>query len=639
MDLLNRISRRIGEEHWYLGLVLLFGLIQGILFCILVPPWQHYDEPGHFEYAWLLANRGKMPEPGSQDVFMRRELAASMIEHDFYRGMSGHPNLLRQDNEIWIGIPQINGRLGYYAIISLFLRFVSTSDISFQLYLSRLVSLALYLTTIICAWGIAREISPTDHPIRWMLPLSLTLVPGFVDIMSAVNDDVGATVFFSLFLWAGVRLILRGFRWTTMIAFLLLAFVCFWTKNTVTVAVLLIGMPIMFSIFRGSRRKIAWIGLGVGASILLITAVAWGDAANWYRYSSPDLSTRITDPQAPLGMNIFRMVVSPGNNPPRIVQVILPEKLQNLENNSVSIGAWIWANKPVRVRLPILMSGDQTITREAQVGTEPKFFAQNATLLSKDEQLNVILAPMRGDPAEASTIYYDGILLVEGKRSLNESPEFDDINGTRGSWGSQPFGNLIRNASAERSWPWIRKWADRLINANFPGRPPLMLAFALDWAPALTYYQQTIKLIPQTFWARFGWGHVTLKGFHPYRILAAFTLAGLIGAIFALWQKRRNLSWDVVSFLTLPLIIVWGSTFMRGSSTIIDQQLFIPAARYAYPVIIPTMLVLCLGWLEIIRGFEQYLKIPRKVTYLLLGLFFIGLNVLSYYTLIVYYQG
>jgi apolipoprotein N-acyltransferase len=63
-----------------------------------------------------------------------------------------------------------------------------------------------------------------------MLPLSLTLVPGFVDIMTAVNDDVGATVFFSLFLWAGIRLIVRGFRWTTTVAFLLLAIACFGSR-------------------------------------------------------------------------------------------------------------------------------------------------------------------------------------------------------------------------------------------------------------------------------------------------------------------------------------------------------------------------------------------------------------------------
>jgi hypothetical protein len=28
------------------------GLINGLLHTFMVPPWQHYDEPGNFEYAW-----------------------------------------------------------------------------------------------------------------------------------------------------------------------------------------------------------------------------------------------------------------------------------------------------------------------------------------------------------------------------------------------------------------------------------------------------------------------------------------------------------------------------------------------------------------------------------------------------------
>jgi hypothetical protein len=77
-----------------------------------------------------------MPDLDSQDVLMRRELAASMIEHNFFRGMDNPTNLLLRGDNIWIGIPQINDRLGYYALISLVLRIVPTSDITFQLHLS-----------------------------------------------------------------------------------------------------------------------------------------------------------------------------------------------------------------------------------------------------------------------------------------------------------------------------------------------------------------------------------------------------------------------------------------------------------------------------------------------------------------------
>lgn len=38
-----------------------------------VPPWQHYDEPAHFEYAWLIVTRrGGLPLRGEFDQPLRR---------------------------------------------------------------------------------------------------------------------------------------------------------------------------------------------------------------------------------------------------------------------------------------------------------------------------------------------------------------------------------------------------------------------------------------------------------------------------------------------------------------------------------------------------------------------------------------
>jgi hypothetical protein len=71
----------------------------------------------------------------------------------------------------------------------------------------------------------------------------------------------------------------------------------------------------------------------------------------------------------------------------------------------------------------------------------------------------------------------------------------------------------------------------------------------------------------------------------------------------------------------------------------LEPTAFIPGARYAFPVIIPTMLVLITGWITITGWLTRYLKIPSKsikiVIILLLGL----LNVLSIYSIIRHYAG
>ena len=74
---------RLIREHKVLIIVLLVGFLNGLAYVLLMPAWQHYDEPNHFEYAWLIAHRESLPEQVDYDQEMRRATAISMIEHNF----------------------------------------------------------------------------------------------------------------------------------------------------------------------------------------------------------------------------------------------------------------------------------------------------------------------------------------------------------------------------------------------------------------------------------------------------------------------------------------------------------------------------------------------------------------------------
>ena len=288
-------------------LVLLIGLIHGIIYVRLIPPWQHYDEPGHVEYAWLIADRLQIPKEGDYDQSMRREMAASMVEHDFFKGLDFRPNLLSLNEPIWIGYSQIYGLPLYYILVALPLRLVRYSDITFQLYLGRTVSLFLYLITIIAAYGIIREITPNNHPLRWMVPLSLALLPGFVDIMTAVNDDVGAAAAFSLFLWAGVRVMQKGFSWLRVAALGITAIACTLTKNTVIVASILLVIPLLLMIFRKIPQRYLWVGISTLGLLLTFALFRRGDAAYWHRDTNQRLYTRAPSVAAPIGKEVFQL--------------------------------------------------------------------------------------------------------------------------------------------------------------------------------------------------------------------------------------------------------------------------------------------------------------------------------------------
>ncbi len=336
--------------------MLFLGLVLGVVFISAVPPWQHYDEPTHFEYAWLIANRPGMPAMGEYDQAMRREAAASMIEHEFFRGMGSTPNLLSSAEPIWIGISQTGSSPLYYWLASIPLRALRTADVTFQLYVLRFASTLFFLSSILAAYGVAVELSPEKHPLRWLLPVTILMLPSFVDILTAVNDDVGATAFFSLFLWSGIRLINRGYHWFRLLITLVLAVICFYTKNTVMIALLLVSIPLVFSIVRGEKRRFVWISVAGVAVLVVLSLFSWGDPANWYKLTSTSSATRSTNTESPLGKNVFEFNLSPEKGKAQISQLI-PAGSSQRENSEITLGAWIWADKPATVQTPIFACG------------------------------------------------------------------------------------------------------------------------------------------------------------------------------------------------------------------------------------------------------------------------------------------
>jgi hypothetical protein len=615
--------------------VLLLGLGIGLAYLFAAPPWQHYDEPGHFEFAWLIANQDGLPQKGEYNQAMRRELAASMVEHNFFGAGKNHPNLLSKEEPVWIGISQISNYSVYHTLLSLPLRIFRASDITFQLYLARLVSLLLYLLTLAAAYGIACELSPPEHPLRWMLPISLALLAGFTDLMTGLNDDVGATAFFSLFIWASIALIRRGFSWLRFFAVLITATLCFFTKVTVNTAIILMVIPVLFSIFRGRWRWLAWAAIVVGLLAGLPLVFAWGDAAVWYRGYSQDASTRVSVENAPYGKHAVQLVAPPGTST-NVYQLLPEDAVKRIEGRTATLGAWMWASQRVTASAPVFFDGSQTSSQVFDIGKEPQFVSIQVQLPDHLDRGQVILSFSNEAYNIPVSVYFDGIVLSPGKRPVDEPPEFSSARLDHGEWGGRNFNNLIRNSSGEASWPWIRPYAERFIGKYITGAPSLILGALLDWPGGNWYYRTTIKNLFQTFWAVFGWGHVRLQPTWIYYLFAVVTAAGLIGAAAGLVRRRFRIPWEIVVFLAIAFTWMWAAAFVRGFGSLVGS-LFIPSARYAYPAIIPTVLLLCIGWLELIHPLGR-LSMPANVRFLPYWVFFLFLNLFSLATIYRYYH-
>ncbi len=486
------------KEHQVLILMLLLAFVVGCLFIFLVPPWQHYDEPTQFEYSWLIANRPGLPETGDYDQPLRREIAASMIEHGFFLDLGFEPNLLSSSEQIWIGISQVGTKPLYYWIAALPLRLIRDTDIDFQLYVIRFTSLLFYLVTIAAAYGFAVELTPPKHPLRWLLPLSILLLPSFIDILTAVNDDVAATALFSLFLWAGTRLMMRGFNWWRLLALLSLALLCYFTKTTVMVAVILAVIPVMFSIIRRANKRYAWIIITAAVLVGILFVFDFGFPRNWYPESGDNSSFTEADEQAPLGEIVFALSKSEESPSSRISQLIPDDGKPRTGKTDYTVGAWIWADRPAVVRTPVLHSTHKSVSRLVEVNREPQYFTYTEMIGAQARPYKLSVDLDSNIEEDQLTVYYDGIVLVEGDWQ-GDTPQFRDASAAGGIWGGREFSNLVRNPSGELSSITFRPWIDEALLNIVPGNPELTLGLLQDPAPLAAYYTAAMKLLFHTF--------------------------------------------------------------------------------------------------------------------------------------------
>jgi hypothetical protein len=604
----KRFASRSASDRMRLALVLLIALCQGALYLCLQPPWQHYDEPTHFEYAWLVANQPGLPQPGSIDQTVRRDIAASMIQHAFFRNMPV-PALLT-NGPIEIGVTELGHPPAYYLLVSVPLRLVAHLDITSQLYVARGVSVLLFMLTIIIAAGLMRDLAPRGHVLRWAVPLTLALIPPFVDLMTAVNNDVGAVALFSLFLWGAVRTIRFGLSWPRLAWMLATALLAAWTKNTAAIALplALIACLVTFWIQRGWRWR--WLAMaGLASSVALVLLVfGWGDAAYWYHGANETAhtsSTRLATTATSAGDYAIVLETQPGDAR-QLINPLLGAEVRQIAGQTITIGGWIWADQPaiaaasgVMFKTPDMPLA-QSVTQLVQLATKPTFVAWTFDVPKQTFLLQYLLgAAVPEQSAAPAHLYLDGALIVAGSYPTDQIPSFDDSSASNGTWGGRRFTNLLRNGSAEQGWPRLRPWVDRAL-VNYIHRSPTQSVAALFDTKRITevFVPYLLQPATDTFIESFAWSNIKLAD-PLWRYLARYlAFLAAIGCIKWLIGRRSDVPHilgPALVFLVLVGVLAWLITIFRPLP-LLGEMYAVPVARYTFPAIIVTALAIMGGW-------------------------------------------
>jgi hypothetical protein len=317
-------------------------------------------------------------------------------------------------------------------------------------------------------------------------------------------------------------------------------------------------------------------------------------------------------------------------------QLFSPETRTLIKGQPVTIGAWVWSDAPARVFLGFNSWGGWRTAVEFEAPTNPQLVT--TTILVPDSATGVYMelgaAAKGADPT--NRVYFDGVFLIPQAIPDASTVEFSDHILAELATAQGNLSNLVSNPSMERNWLRFRS---RVVGAVDP-RLPLNLDYTMSAFSNLSgtgwYFSIAMQNLMETFWARFGWGNVPLLGAYSYAVLVAVSVIGLVGAARALFRGAGKGYRDVIIFLALAGLTLWAQAVLRGISTLFETNLQ-AVARYAYPAIVPTTLLLTAGWTALTGWFTRRRQV-RMIHFLIVYLGFLaGLNLLAIASILVYY--
>lgn len=422
---------------------------------------------------------------------------------------------------------------------------------------------------------------------------------------------------------------------------------CFTMKETAYLAAPVWMLAVALSIFRKGWIRLVWIGFAASVALVLVGAIGMGDANLWYRATYQAAGSRVVHPKATVGQGVFSLqlneigAVGGGRFP--LNQLVPEDIVSGLRGKVVTVGAWIWADESIDAPMPALTAvknngGIDQAYHMIDIGTEPVFYSYVTSVPEDTRFLQIHLGSKEQVANVQSSLYYDGVVLALGEHPVNEAPVWDSPSAQTGSWGDASIVNAIRNASAEAVGLRVYPWVDRLVSKVIPdnGSPSLILYSLVDSQASGSYYQQTANNMLQSFWGRFGWGHVLLEGKAVYYILTGVSLLGFVGCCAVFWEKLPQYQLSVLALLGLTLLGVWGLAVIRGAIYMFNWP-FVPGARYAFPVIGPTMGLIGYGWWSIMNIIRKGVHLKSSVIVAVLGLAMLILDIWSILSIWRYY--
>ena len=296
------------KQTLILLLLILITAINGIIYIIIVPPWQSPDEPTHFEYVQLMADSNTISGLVVPNFSLQEQIISSMDHYYFWKYLgwtSPKPLPVKFDDTLFLRVFRAQTQIGikpplYYFLASLLLRICPEHSIIFNLYLLRSFSLLLTIATVILIFFTARLIFPEDLYFPLATAAFAAFLPEFILIGTSVSLDPMANLMSALFIYLMIRLQYRGLKFHLLAVIVLVlissAFVTYKCLTLIPIFILGICVYLFFSpeVQKNRVRIVLTISGLLFAGVIVYSFLVWSNPriAQIFIFKASDLHSK-----------------------------------------------------------------------------------------------------------------------------------------------------------------------------------------------------------------------------------------------------------------------------------------------------------------------------------------------------------
>ncbi len=551
--------------------VFVVALLNAALFALLTPLWQAPDEPGHVEYACLMAELRRAPRGHERSAALQARILDSLARHDFWRAVQATPPpslpvRFADDPFLARSASQIGDEAPWYYGVPAALC-TAPLPLAWQVRLMRLWGALLFAVAaalVAWAWG-----QPPAGSVGWLHPRVFALLPMPAFIAGSVNNDALALAAGALVFAVWQR---RPRGWQLLLAAALLLALA--AKKTTW---FLLPWLVWLSAAAGWRalgrrgwsctRRMALSLLAVVAVGLLLQ-LPTAMPAGWRGFAQLGAGGRVRTalPDGNAGWAVHVVAASSGQT---------ARLIQNLDQADNPVAAWrgqtltlqAWVRRadgaPGAGRLLLRDAAHTTTAAFTATDSWQPVVLQHSVALTTTYLTVVALPEVAASPAETG-----GFLLAVATLRTAAHPAREWLHN----------GNFQRPARLAEllAAPWRTRWQ------QFAPR----LALAWPDVQAVRTRLLYLALLFPGFWGNFGWLQRPLP-LALYLLLALWSAAALFG-LLRRWpvavEQARPRGW----VLAVMLAVLQTVAPMIGR----DWQ---PQGRYLFPALLPITALLVVG--------------------------------------------